>query len=357
MPGEEPFHIPSLDGVRGVSFLVVFLAHGGLGRYVPGFLGLDLFFFLSGYLITTLMRLEYDRTGRISLKQFYLRRALRILPPFYLVLALVAALTAAGRLDGMMTPAGVAAQVLHLTNYSIVWRGWWNGLAPGTWVYWSLAVEEHFYLGFPLLYLWMRPRLPSGKAQAGALLSLCALVLLWRCALVFVLQAPKDRVYVATDTRIDSILFGCVLALWHNPALDRFSLSDRAVALLLLPGLLLLAGSLVIPGQNFQQTARYTLQGLGLLPMFLAAIRWHDRGIFRVLATPPLRYLGTLSYSLYLMHTAALQAFQQWTPWPEWARSCVVLALIIILAAAIHHFVELPAARLRRHLARRLSPA
>jgi len=79
-------HIPSLDGLRAVSFLLVFVGHAGLDRFVPGGLGVTIFFFLSGFLITTLMRNEYERTGGVNLRHFWLRRALRILPPFYLVL-------------------------------------------------------------------------------------------------------------------------------------------------------------------------------------------------------------------------------------------------------------------------------
>src|SRR5579862_8043425 len=77
--------IPSLDGLRAVSFFIVFLAHAASERYIPAHLGLAIFFFLSGYLITTLLRTEFDATGGVSLRQFYLRRVLRIFPPFYLV--------------------------------------------------------------------------------------------------------------------------------------------------------------------------------------------------------------------------------------------------------------------------------
>src|SRR5258708_26476857 len=88
-----PFHIPSLDGLRAVSFFIVFAAHAGLDRIVPGGFGVTVFFFLSGYLITTLMRMEAEATGHVSLKNFYLRRALRILPPFYIVLLAATALS------------------------------------------------------------------------------------------------------------------------------------------------------------------------------------------------------------------------------------------------------------------------
>src|ERR1700733_3228445 len=82
------FHIPSLDGIRAASFLIVFAAHAGLADLVPGGFGVTVFFFLSGYLITTLLRMEWQQSGTVSLKQFSLRRVLRILPPFYFTLLL-----------------------------------------------------------------------------------------------------------------------------------------------------------------------------------------------------------------------------------------------------------------------------
>ena len=211
--------------------MVVFLGHAGLGAIVPGYFGLTLFFFLSGYLITTLMRIEFDRTGTVRLRQFYLRRVLRIFPPFYLVLAIAWLLTTLGIFaEPRPTVQGMLSQALHFTNYYIVAHGWWEGLASGTWVYWSLAVEEHFYLFFPLLYLLLRRRFSTGRQQMFALLTICALVLVWRFVLVFALDAPKDRTYVATDTRIDSILFGCILAVWSNPFLDSATIDGRRLA-------------------------------------------------------------------------------------------------------------------------------
>src|SRR5450432_3214918 len=153
-PVPTALHIPSLDGLRAVSFLIVFVSHAGLSGIVPGYFGLSVFFFLSGYLITTLLRLEFDRAGDISFKQFYLRRALRIFPPFYVVLGVAYFLTVIGFLGGSLWTSAVLAQCFHFTNYYVIRHGWWDGIAPGTWVYWSLAVEEHFYFFFPLFYLW-----------------------------------------------------------------------------------------------------------------------------------------------------------------------------------------------------------
>jgi peptidoglycan/LPS O-acetylase OafA/YrhL len=355
---EGPFHIPSLDGVRALSFMVVFVAHAGLERVVPGHFGLSMFFFLSGYLITTLLRIEFDRTGDISLKQFYLRRALRILPPFYLVLALAALLTAAGAWHGSVTLEGLAWQAAHLTNYYIVDHGWWHGLAPGTWVYWSLAIEEHFYLLFPLLYLVLRRSMTSRNRQALFMLGLCVLMLAWRCVLVFVLDAPKDRMYVATDTRVDSILAGCILAVWRNPALRDAGGDERRLKFVWIPlGLVMLVASVVVRKYAFDQTFRYTLQSFGLLPFFIAVVRWHDVGLFRLLNTRLARYIGVLSYSMYLLHVTTLWAFQQLTSWPTAVRGVAALAVCVILATVIHRAIERPCARLRRRLSRAFQPS
>jgi peptidoglycan/LPS O-acetylase OafA/YrhL len=356
--GEAKLVIPSLDGLRAVAFFIVFLAHAGLSRYVPGYFGLSVFFFLSGYLITTLLRVEAARSGIINLKQFYLRRTMRIFPPMYVVFALTITVTLLGFVRGSVHASTVVLQALHLTNYYVIDHGWWEGIAPGTWVYWSLAIEEHFYLVFPLLYIWLARRVPDRSRQALFLVGICAFVLAWRCVLVFVFHAPKDRVYLASDTRIDSIIAGCVLAVWRNPVLDDDSFSDRTLKWLLPVGSAAVLVSLVITRhEEFEQTLRYTLQSFGLLPVFVACIKWHDRGIFRILNLRVTKYIGVLSYLLYLMHTGMLWVFSERTRLPEAVRGVLALGVSIALAAFLHVVVEEPALRLRRKLSRLIDRA
>jgi peptidoglycan/LPS O-acetylase OafA/YrhL len=354
---EGGFYIPSLDGIRGISFMIVFLSHVGLRWFFPGYVGLSVFFFLSGYLITTLLRIEFDRTGDISLKQFYLRRTLRIFPPLYLVLAAACGVVLVGFVRGSVLPWTVLAQAAHLTNYYIIRYGWWKGIAPGTWVYWSLAVEEHFYVFFPLLYLWLRRHIASARHQALVLLALCVLVLAWRCVLVFYFHAWKDRTYLATDTRVDAILTGCILAVWRNPVLDEDQFDDKWFKWLWLPlGAAAFLVSIVIRVPDFEQTFRYTLQSFGLLPLFVAAVRWHDTAVGRILNWSALRRLGVLSYSLYLMHTAVIWALEERTTWSPLSRGVAAFAILIVLATLIYRFVEKPCARIRRRLSRYMEP-
>ena len=340
------FSIPSLDGIRALSFAMVFLAHIGV-PLIPGGFGVTVFFFLSGYLITTLLRREVESTKRVSLKHFYLRRALRILPPFYLVLSLALGLTLLGVLPGTFSLAALAAQALHYSNFYVIAHGW-DGLLAGTGVYWSLAVEEHFYLVFPALYALAVKRELGGKAQHSLLLAACALVLAWRCWLVFGQGAGSDRTYIGSDTRFDSMLFGCALAVWGNPALD-FEQGERPNRYELLAaagGAALLLASFLLRAPAFRESVRYSMQGVGLYPLFFLSIRYPRWSLLRVLNLRPVRFIGTLSYSLYLLHQVVLYAV--WTlPLPYVVRSCLTLGISLLLAIAVWRYVEKPFAKLR----------
>jgi peptidoglycan/LPS O-acetylase OafA/YrhL len=347
------FHIPSLDGLRAFSFLIVFLAHAGLYDTIPGGFGVTVFFFLSGYLITTLLRLEYEASARISFRDFYLRRVLRILPPFYAVLVLAVGLAALGVMPGDLRAPPVIAILAHVTNYWTILKGS-LGMPAGTGVYWSLAVEEHFYLLFPLLFVFLQRTLPDRRrGQAAILLGICAAVLLWRLALVLALNATTNRTYLASDTRIDSILFGCALAVGANPMLDRPRLSDRVWRTALLPlGVAALLFSFVCRAAWFRETVRYSLQGVALVPVFVVAMRQPGWGPCRVLNWKPLRHVGVLSYSLYLVHQVVIEfGDKQLTRVPIIAREAMALVVSLLIAQAINRLIEKPCARLRRRLA------
>lgn len=344
----EALHLPSLDGIRAVSFLIVFAAHAGLERVVPGGFGVTVFFFLSGYLITTLLRLEHDGRGGVSLGQFYLRRALRILPPFYLVLAAAVLAAAIGLLPGTVSGRAVLAQAVHVANYWIVQHGY-DGMPNGTGVYWSLAVEEHFYLVFPFLFIVLRRFVREGRHQAMILWGLCGLILAWRCVLVLGFHVHEDRTYVASDTRVDSILFGCALALSGNPALDGASrISERVWKWVLLPlGLGLLLFTFLLRNPAFRETVRYTLQGIGLIPVFVVALRYPEWGPYRVLNLKTVAFVGVLSYPLYLVHHVVLGALGAT---PGILRAVLALGISVAAAWGIHELVEKPCARLRKRL-------
>lgn len=346
---KQTFYIPSIDGIRALAFLTVFLSHAGLERIVPGGLGVTIFFFLSGYLITTLLRREFAQSGRIDLKQFYIRRMLRIWPAFYFVLALGALLTLVGVLPGKNQLVPLLSQVMHVANYFSIYYGN-DGMTTGTGVFWSLAVEEHFYLAFPCLYLVLAKWGVKPRGQALVLALLCLIVLVWRYHLCVGLGVDAHRTFSATDTRLDSILFGCILAVWGNPLLDTQHGSDPLWKFVLFPaGLALLGFTLLYREANFRETARYTLQGIALYPIFVTAIRYPEWLPFRFLNTKPMRFIGWLSYPLYLVHFTIIASLESWPhPLPPLLQGALALLCSLALAYGIYRFIEQPMARLRK---------
>jgi peptidoglycan/LPS O-acetylase OafA/YrhL len=347
------FHIASLDGMRAVAVMIVFVGHAGLGHIVAGGFGVTVFFFLSGYLITTLLRREYEQHGTISLPKFYLRRIYRIFPPLYLVLGILIALKLTGFVHHDMTWTAVAAQVFHLTNYYLITYPSVEAapVVPYTVPFWSLAVEEHFYLLFPLALLVLARR-QSHARIAVTLAAACVVVLLWRVALLFIVDNPGHYTYHATDTRIDSLLYGCIMGLWLNPALDKAPewIGKRGWALACAVAVILLAVSFLWRSAEFRATLRYTLQGLALFPLFYCAVRYHRSALFSWLNTRPVRALGLVSYTFYLCHFAAIDIAGKLLHVDGLGRGVAGFVLAAAFSAACYLLIEKRFAAMRRKL-------
>ena len=339
-----PGRIAALDGIRAIAVLLVVIAHSGIDWLVPGGFGVTVFFFLSGYLITTLMREEVAETGTVDLTAFYLRRGLRIFPPLYLTLVLCALLWATGVFGAVAKPDPftVFSQFAFFFNYTQLFGDLPSLPAPGIW---SLAIEEHYYLVFPLLYLLLLRKLPR-NAQAGACLLLCALPLLFRIVNVATLTDYSGN-YHWTHTRIDSILLGACLALANNPALDADAWRPRswqagaAIALILL--------TFAIRSPVFRETIRYTLQGGALYVLFSYAVG-DDGRLSRLLASPPARLVARYSYAIYLGHLPILFALEGSGVRSAWVRAPIALLLAFGYAAVLYRWVERPLGRWRARL-------
>lgn len=336
--------IPSLDGVRAISFLIVFTAHAGLDWIVPGRFGVNIFFLLSGYLITTLMVRERARTGWISLKLFYARRSLRIFPPMYTILGATLFYLWITRQTAGITLGGLCSQLFYYQNY---WEH--GGLIAGLGPLWSLAVEEHFYLLFPPLMLLFLDRRRMNYAQiARALLWICAFILVWRCLVVAYipdgLRWARDR----SDTRADSILFGCVLAcLEQTPVCERI-FTRRRLERFILPGcLLVLFVTLVVRNVVFRETLRYTLQGLAIAPLLYYVVHVPETRVGRLLNSRVLGRLGILSYSLYLLHATALLEMNRLFH-SKLLAAPVAFVIAVALAQLTHTLIEKPTDRWRK---------
>jgi len=347
----QSIYIPALDGMRAVAFLLVFVAHSMPDRDLPGGFGVTVFFFLSGYLITTLLRQEAEHSFTICLKHFYIRRVLRIFPPCYVTVLIVSALAWVGLVYNTESYKSLVAAFLYWSNY---WNilGWGN-LPGGLGILWSLAVEEHYYLVFPLLYLLLFRTFKERKHQAAVLLALCALALAWRCYRAAVLHSPWANIYEGTDTRFDSILFGCVLAIVANPRLgDRVVWLRKHAYILAAVGSMVIVLSFAYRNAFFRDTFRYSIQAIGLMPIFFLLILPKGNWITRCLEMPVFLWLGQLSYSMYLIHHTLfhhLYHFYRQSPWIP----CVVLVLTVAYAQAMRMLVEKPLQRLRRRFTTR----
>lgn len=346
-----PFYIPSLDGIRALAVGIVFFAHAGYDHIIPGGMGVTIFFFLSGYLITTLLRREQEKKGKISLRKFYMRRVLRIWPPMYLALAFALILCFAGIVNvPRIEPVPLLFQSLHLTNIYVLFIG--DGkIMPGTGVLWSLCVEEHFYLFFPLLLI-ILSKFFKRVSIAMILGAICVAVLGWR---MFLYHQSGDvfRIFSGTDTRVDSILFGCIMGLWKNPYLDGARIKSLGLKLALLAGgLALLLFTLLYRNDNFRSTFRYTVQGIALFPIFFLAVSEARWTVFRWLELAPMRAIGKISYTLYLVHFPIVIATYE--TFPEFkAPAVVAIAAVasLIMATLVYYAVEKPLAHFRHLLA------
>ena len=328
----------------------MFVSHAGLDEVVPGGFGVTVFFFLSGYLITTLLRQEYELTRTISLSRFYLRRAYRIIPPLYIVLLLLLMPIGNSHGNADVSHGAIVAQFLQFTNYYVlIWGS--KHLIPDSLPTWSLAVEEHFYLLFPLL-LYALLRATSYGRIALVLGALCLTTLLWRCWLVYGLHVDFNYTYLASDSRIDSILFGCVMGVWLNPALDGqlTGVTSARWLLVIAASIALLLFSFLYRSEGFRETLRYSVQGVALLPLFFTAIRKSTWPIYRWLQARPARFLGLISYTFYLIHLRALEVVSKYVGGSRLLVGILGFAVAVAFASAMYYLVERHLALVRRRL-------
>ena len=342
--------IPSLDGLRAISIGFVFLGHLAGTRGFPvssvmgnatgiAELGVHVFFVISGYLITRLLLQEVERHGRIDLGRFYLRRTLRIFPPYYaLIIVLVLA-----NIAGMITlaPHDALRAVTYTTNYDAD-RSWYVGHT------WSLSVEEQFYLLWPAVMLLARPR----KALiAAACVVLCVPVV--RVATWELMRWSADGIGHRFETVADAIAIGCVLAgvrtrLHQRPAYLRFLSSPLFIFI----PVLTLAANLLHDHPVVYFGAAFTIVNIGVALIIDWCVTFEDGRIGRLLNARPLVFVGWLSYSLYLWQ----QLFLNRESDAVTASFPLNLGLAVIAALASYYMVEQPALRLRRRLEGRLTP-
>ncbi len=344
--------IPSLDGLRGVAVLLVVAAHLGwfsrmaemllkhhlnaaatLFEIDAGDLGVSTFFVISGFLITTLLIRYQDRAGRISLRNFYLRRFFRIFPPYYAYLLVISVLWAMHVVP--MLRGAMISSALYLSNYfpyrlaQPAGAGWLVGHT------WSLSLEEQFYLFWPACLHWLGRKRALLLGVALMLLAPVMRLLTLHLAPGYTYEQQMDRMF---HTRVDTIMAGCVLALMGAwPPVYRALVRGVNARWTSLAALALLLATLHLNWSNMlaQQAFGLTAEAILLAYLISSAIANANTLGGRLLNLRGLRHLGVISYGLYL--------WQQLFDGPvDLVRGHPLLRLAAILAAAelSYHLVE-----------------
>jgi peptidoglycan/LPS O-acetylase OafA/YrhL len=359
-------YIPALDGIRGVAIIVIMGYHGGVFLTTGGFYSLDTFFALSGFLITSLLIAEQQRTGAIRLARFWVRRARRLLPGLLLMLvgvALFAAFLVPADTYPTLRGDGLAS-LFYVANWHFIDSGSnyfvQTALTSPLTHMWSLAVEEQFYLVWPLVVLGLfaltrSRRLLLGLCVVGALASALEMALLYSVADV-------NRDYYGTDTRAQSLLIGAALAvglsIWadhrtsnQGGGSDRHVHSPRNRLLVLLIGLAGAGGSLILwttvsYNEAFAYRGGFLLAALATSAVLFSVVTVQRSILARALAWAPLRYVGRISYGMYLWHfplfTYLDGARLHATGYPLFF---VRVAATLTISAASYYLVELPIRR------------
>ena len=339
LPRQKENRLLALDGLRAISILLVILSHAGLGHIVPGGLGVTIFFFISGFIITRLMISEWDMVGHVNIKKFYIRRFFRLMPT--LVVFILCALIVMQIASVNWHWVELGSVFFYFANYFGIFVGFTGNTLPSPLsITWSLAVEEHFYMIFPLMFTAL---IATPKRFLTCIATLLVLFLGWRLYLVYgvgLSHLPDSRIYKATDTRADSILYGTALAILLARKDDVFHFLKRKSVFV--SGAVLMLISLFLRDENFRESYRYSLQGIALLLMFVNLV-FVEGLISRVLGSPPLVYIGKISYSLYLYHWLVYCLMALWIPsWPLPIHIIVMLTSSIWLADLSYRLVEKP---------------
>ncbi|MHB8284584.1 MAG: acyltransferase family protein [Caulobacteraceae bacterium] len=362
MSGQPKTYIAGLDGLRAICITLVILGHLGFGALVPGGLGVTVFFFISGFLITRLLWQERDRNGGLDLWRFYGRRMLRLLPELLVLLAVLGLLGPV--LHQPLTLLRAFGALAYWTNYlNIAGLDTCDHCAVVGHL-WSLAVEEHFYVVMPLTLI-------ACAFAPRRLATVCLLVfvatLAWRLIAFTRLHLPEIYTYEATECRLDSIAWGCFAAVaersWPN-AMAWVRRHGRAVFGY---GVALLLASLSYREEVFRATFRYSLQGLALVGVILPlAISPKLSRLVALLEWAPLRWMGRRSYAAYLWHYTALNlaglavgvvgALEAASHKLQLEALPMVLICTWILAELSYRFVYTPSQRLKPWLLPKRGP-
>jgi peptidoglycan/LPS O-acetylase OafA/YrhL len=343
-------YLPGLDGIRAVAVVAVLLYHAELTWIPGGFLGVEVFFVISGYLITLLLLSEHQRTGTVSLKTFWMRRARRLLPALYLLLLATTVVVSTFYRDELEALRGqVIAALTYVTNWYQIAIGQSYFAGDGRPAIlqhlWSLAVEEQFYLFWPIVLLGIL-RLTRGRRSLAAPIIFAGAVAsaVWM-AVLYDPVADPSRVYYGTDTRLSGLLLGAVLAFFWKPG----TLKPRPPVLVDGAGALALVG-LVLCFVRIDEFDPFLYRGgfvlVSVLTLVLIGSVVHPSSLLGVAAVGNalFTWVGLRSYGLYLWHWPVFVLTRPGidVTWDWRVVLLVRFGLTLVLTELSYRLVEMP---------------
>lgn len=352
--GKKRRYITGLDGIRAIAVIMVLTYHLKLALFKSGFLGVTVFFVLSGYLITGILISEVEEEGTIDLKNFWLRRIRRLVPAVMSMAVVIIFVSAVvNRIIFTKGCKDFLASVLGFNN-------WWQIFnkvsyfeaagVPSPFTHcWSLAIETQFYLIYPLILLEIYKLVKSrgeGRAKRGLLFAgvtlLLALISVILMIVLFDPQQDASRVYYGTDTRAFSLLFGALLAiLWEYRMVPRRLSASVNMVLGSVSFAVLLVMTIAINGSSNFWYRGGQFVGTILTVLVIYTVSGRKTWLSRFLSNPVLKWIGDRSYSIYLWHYPIILLISKGIK-ASWWITLIEIVLSVVLAELSYRFIETP---------------
>lgn len=352
--GKKRRYITGLDGIRAIAVIMVLAYHLKLALFKSGFLGVTVFFVLSGYLITGILISEVEEEGTIDLKNFWLRRIRRLVPAVMsMAVVIIFVSTVVNRVIFTKGCKDFLASVLGFNN-------WWQIFnkvsyfeaagVPSPFTHcWSLAIETQFYLIYPLILLGIYKLVKSrgeGRAKRGLLFAgvtlLLALISVILMIVLFDPQQDASRVYYGTDTRAFSLLFGALLAiLWEYRMVPRRLSASVNMVLGSVSFAVLLVMTIAINGSSNFWYRGGQFVGTILTVLVIYTVSGRKTWLSRFLSNPVLKWIGDRSYSIYLWHYPIILLISKGIK-ASWWITLIEIVLSVVLAELSYRFIETP---------------
>jgi len=348
-------YIPELDGLRGAAILGVMIFHSGASFFKGGFIGVDIFFVLSGFLITTLLIQEFDASGSVSLKNFYMRRVLRLGPALvaFLIVFCLVSFAVLSQENAQRNYVDAIISLAYLTNWARAFSIHPPDFLGHTW---SLSIEEQFYIVWPIILLTMLR--VSKKRHHVVVVAVAIALLSWIFRVYLSMNAaPPERLYNGLDTRADTLMVGCTLGILLSSGL----VSEKAKKILqkLLVVIAPFSVAFLLAFSMFSDSSdpqRYYYWGFIVVALLTAAlildVLMNSQSIVKkFLAMRWLVWVGSISYGLYLWHYPIYRTMSA-LGFHDLDIITIGSLVTFIVAALSYYLMERPLLKLKKRFAR-----